>query len=68
MAPVHDDDASKSPDDTPCGEQHRAPRFSIEEIKRGRRNGQQTRSFSDIIDKAFVEHAETLRRLGEQHV
>lgn len=65
MASVHDDDASNSPDDTPCGEQRRAPRFSVEEIKRRRRNGEQTRSFSDIIDKAFVEHAETLRRLGE---
>ncbi|WP_186394149.1 hypothetical protein [Stappia sp. TSB10GB4] len=65
MASAHDDDASKSPDDTPCDEQRRAPRFSMEEIKRRRRNGQKTRSLSDIIDKAFVEHAETLRRLGE---
>nr|WP_244273874.1 tyrosine-type recombinase/integrase [Stappia indica] len=37
----------------------------MEEIRRRRRNGEQTRSFSDIIDKAFVEYAETLRRLGE---
>ena len=63
MAPVHDD-ASRSPDGTPCGEQLRMPRFSIEEIKR-RRNGQQARSFSDMIEKALVEHAETLQGLGE---
>lgn len=65
MAPVHDDEASKGPDETSCGEQRRAPRFSVEEAARRRENGFQPRSFSDIIDNAFVEHAETLKRLGE---
>ena len=66
MTLAHDFDYVLQPhDENRRGEPRRAPRFSMEEVKRRRRNGQKTRSLSDIIDKAFVEHAETLRRLGE---
>lgn len=64
MAPIHDD-SSKSPDDTPCSEQRRAPRFSVEEAARRRENGFKPRPVREIAKDVMVRHAETLRRLGE---
>jgi hypothetical protein len=65
MAPVHDDEASKGPDETSCGEQRRGPRFSVEEAARRRENGFQPRSVREIAKDVMVRHAETLKRLGE---
>lgn len=64
MASVHDDDASKSPDDT-LGEQRRAPRFSTMDAARRRENGFQPRPVREIAKDVMVRHAETLKRLGE---
>lgn len=65
MAPIHDDDASNSPDDTPCGEQRRAPRFSTMDAARRRENGFKPRPVREIAKDVMVRHAETLKRLGE---
>ena len=64
MAPVHDD-ASRSPDGTPCGEQLRMPRFSAGDAARRRENGFQPRPVREIAKDVMVRHAETLKRLGE---
>jgi len=65
MASVYDDDASNSPDDTPCGEQRHAPRFTTMDAARRRENGFKPRSAREIAKDVMVRNAETLKRLGD---
>lgn len=60
-----DPKVQQRPSETRDGEGRPAPKFSAEEAARRRRAGQRPRSVGEIVDDAFVQHAETLKRLGE---
>lgn len=60
-----DPKVDERPGETRDGEGRPAPKFSAEEAAHRRQAGQRPRSVGDIVDDAFVQHAETLKRLGE---
>ncbi|MCC4243542.1 hypothetical protein [Stappia indica] len=61
----HDPKVEERPGKARDGEGRPAPKFGTEEAARRRQAGQRRRSVGDIVDDAFVQHAETLKRLGE---
>lgn len=65
MARIRDNDASKSPDDLPRGNESRAPHFSTMDAARRREHGFKPRPVREIAKDVMVRHAETLKRLGE---
>lgn len=61
----HDPKVEERPGKARDGDDRAAPKFGTEEAARRRQAGQRRRSVGDIVDDAFVQHAETLKRLGE---
>lgn len=60
-----DPKVEERPGETRDGDGRPAPKFSTEEAARRRQAGRQPRSVREIAEGAIVQHAETLKRLGE---